>query len=486
MSIKRYVASKTNTITNAYMPGLSLRGTGSTAGDSDVMEVFHIFAQANTASHEYSRALVQFPVDNIGSDRTAGLIPVSGSVSFYLRVFNCQHAFTIPTKFVLSVLPVSRSWDANFGLDIDEYSDEGYANWIYAASSSSGLTAWTSQGGDYHTASYVPSSTLPTYSTYFEDGTEDVNLDITSLVEEWLRGTKVNYGVGLKLDSGNEAALSSSYTKKFFARGTEYFFKRPVIEARWNSSIEDDRGFFYASSSLASTSDNTNTFYLYNYIRGQLRNIPGLTGSGNQIYVKLYDDAISGSCLTTTAITGGWISQGIYSASVVLNTTASQIFDRWYNSGLTVCYHTGAIDVRYDNASDYNPRLKYFVSIFNMKDVYSPEEIPQFRLFIRKKYWQPNIYSTVTDPLDYGETLKNIYYKVVRCIDNLTTIEYGTGSVVNDYSKLSYDASGSYFELDMSLLEPNYMYQLKFARKVNSDPDKYNEFNEAFKFRVEY
>ena len=56
-------------------------------------------------------------------------------------------------------------------------------------------------------------------------------------------------------------AKTSYYTKRFFARGSQYFFKRPVIEARWDSTVKDDRGAFYFSSSLASKSDNLNTLY---------------------------------------------------------------------------------------------------------------------------------------------------------------------------------------------------------------------------------
>ena len=100
---------------------------------------------------------------------------------------------------------------------------------------------------------------------------------------------KSNYGVGIRLTGSQEAyysrdsrggilqnltgATQSYYTKKFFARGSEFFFKKPVIEARWNSARKDDRGNFYYSSSLAPALENLNTIYLYNYVRGQLKNM---------------------------------------------------------------------------------------------------------------------------------------------------------------------------------------------------------------------
>ena len=47
---------------------------------------------------------------------------------------------------------------------------------------------------------------------------------------------------------------------------------------------------------------------------------------------------------------------------------------------------------------------------------------------------------------------------------------------------MSYDVSGSYFDLDMQLLEPGYMYELKLSYYVNG---AYQEQPESFRFRVE-
>ena len=60
-----------------------------------------------------------------------------------------------------------------------------------------------------------------------------------------------------------DGAKRSYYTKKFFSRSSEFFYKKPLIEARWDSRITDDRGNFYASSSIAPGADNLNNLYLY-------------------------------------------------------------------------------------------------------------------------------------------------------------------------------------------------------------------------------
>ena len=86
---------------------------------------------------------------------------------------------------------------------------------------------------------------------------------VTDMVEDWLEGTptRTNYGFMVKLAEQFESASLSYYTKKFFARGTEFFFQKPVLEARWDSRTNDDRGEFYLSSALAPPSDNMNTLY---------------------------------------------------------------------------------------------------------------------------------------------------------------------------------------------------------------------------------
>ena len=310
MAIKRYKATADNTIANGYQENLGTRATGSNMGQADVSEVYSIYGRATTSSAELSRIITQFDVASITSDRTAGVIPASGSTSFYLRLYNAETSKTVPRDFNLVVSAISRSWVEGDGLDLENYKDIGKSNWISASTT----TAWTTEGGDYHAS--------PTFEQTFDTGLEDLDLDVTSLVEEWIAGDKSNYGFGIQLTSSQETATTSYYTKRFFARGTQYFFKKPVIEARWNSSTQDDRGDFYYSSSLAPANDNLNTIYLYNFVRGQLTNIPAIS-TGN-IYMSLYSGSSSptGSKLVlhdgNINVTGGYVSTGIYSCSVAM------------------------------------------------------------------------------------------------------------------------------------------------------------------------
>ena len=661
MGIKKFTAITDTTITNAYKSSLSdaQRATGSNMGASDVLEVFSIYSQASASSGELSRALLKFPVNDISEARSAKKITSSGSVNFYLRMFNAEHAFTTPSSYDIQVVPVSQSWEEGYGLDMDEYKDDTEdgvgANWLNATSTTkwirgsatatvtvlnegfietgdtitlvstdgtsvvatatattntstaqttavqfshnganttaqatliatainySSYFAATSDGAVVTITQDVPGSSgnttvtcldvggagpwfsntnftggtdrvggtfdyEPAYSVSFDKGHEDLEVEITELVEEWMSeydstagDQRANYGVGVFLGSTYEVYHSSSalvstgetitgvpddgvllhnvtgskksyYTKKFFSRTSEYFFKRPIIEARWNSAIKDDRGNFYASSSLATAAENLNTVYLYNVVRGQLRNLPDV-GSG-PVFVQIYDEYDSGSAqtvqnsgsetlegystwqITNNFITGGIVPDrtGIYSASFSIDTTSSVIYDRWFAEGTphqsptlgygysAICYHTGTINVQKLESQEYNPNKKYVSRVTNMKSQYSQDETARFRIFVRQRDWNPNIYTKATTDIS-SEIVNDAYYKIVRIQDNETVVDYGTGSA--QHTLLSYDVKGNYFDFDMSSLEKGYSYGIKLTYRRDN---VYHEQPETFKFRVE-
>ena len=474
MAIKRYFANKDNTITDAFKSDLVTRGTGSNMGQSDILEVFSIYGQANSSSVEKTRFLIEFPMSGIQTDRTAGIVPASGNVEFYLKLYNAKHPFTLPSEYDLNVLAISSSWQEGVGLDMEEYKDLTYdqlgSNWLRR----SGSTSWTTAGGDFHAS--------PAFTASFPVGNENLEIEVTSLVEEWLTGSagggKDNYGFAIKLPNALETGELSYYTKRFFGRGTGDWFRRPVLEARWDSRINDDRGQFYTSSSLAPAVDNLNTIYLYNFVRGRLRDIPNI-GTGS-IYVDLHT-TLGQAALTQcvdTPVTGGWVSTGIYSASVCVETTASTLYDVWY-SGSTQ-YHTGTISADNFTAASYSTTNRYVFSVTNMQEEYYPEQSARFRLFARQKGWSPNIY-TVAQSTVPTLVFESASYQITRVVDDYIVIDYGTGSV--NHTLLSYDVSGNYFDLDMSMLEAGYMYGIHLS--IYDDAIKsYVEQPVEFKFKV--
>ena len=81
-----------------------------------------------------------------------------------------------------------------------------------------------------------------------------------------------------------------------------------------------------------------------------------------------------------------------------------------------------------------------------------------------------------------NECIASASYKVMRLTDELNVIPYGTGSDLSTY--MSYDVDGNYFDLDISLLEAQYMYGIKVTY-YNDSIGAWVEQPEIFKFRVE-
>ncbi len=272
-------------------------------------------------------------------------------------------------------------------------------------------------------------------------------------------------------------ATESYYTKKFFGRGSEFFFKRPALEAVWDSSIKDDRGNFYASSSMLPASENERTIYLYNSINGRLRDIPGVTTMG----VRVFSAESEGDQINSSPITGGRVSTGIYSASFALDTTASIVYDRWFDAGFSTCFHTGAIEIKNHQASGYNAYPNYVTNITNLKSTYYTHETTRFRFYVREKDWSPTIYTVATAKND-TLIIESGSYQVHRITDDLVAIPYNTGSERG--TEMSFDVSGNYFDLKIDLLEPGYSYGIKVAY-YQETVGNYVEQPYMWKFRVE-
>ena len=362
---------------------------------------------------------------------------------------------------------------------------------------------WISEGGDYLTD--VSSSFTQSFST----GLEDMELDVTPLVEQWINtegnilGSKTNYGFGIKLPDATETTTRSFYTKKFFGRDSEFFFKRPVLEARWDSARSDDRGSFYLSSSLATAEDNLNTIYLYNSIRGRLRNIPDV-GTGT-IGVSLFSSSAgspSGSSLTLVAdagdvhadrplvVTGGYVATGIYSASVAFtgSTDLTSVNDIWFKIEDTVIdaaassnqYHTGSITLKSFSADGYNPEDTFVLSMPSLRDEYKKDQTHRLNLYVRQKNWSPNIYTQAIRTSIPSLIIPSASFQLRRAIDDYVVVSYGTGSTL--HTGLSYDVSGNYFDLDTTYLEAGYLYDIQYS--FYDEENGWEEQPYRFKFRV--
>jgi len=488
MAIKRYFLTADNVLTNAFKDNLITRATGSNMGASDILEAFVIHGQStasvNAENAEQSRILLKFDMTDVLTDISSGVVP-SSSVSYHLKMFNAPHGETTPLSYSLNVNMLSRAWSEGRGLDMDSYTDAGNSNWINATSD----VAWSQTGSDYYTADGYKTS------YFFSGGLEDLDVNIDFAVDLWRTGEIENNGFVVKnTDTVISGSQGTYYTKKFFGRTSDFYLHRPYVEARWNSSRKDNRGNILISSSLAPAADNLNTLYLYNSIRGQLKNIPETTGSGQHVLVNFYSGSSTtptGSALlvinsdgeSVTNITGGLLVEngtnitGTYTCSFATTSSLDTIHDVWWSGSAQ--FRTGSFEPSLLQADGLIYDDQYINSITNLRDSYQKEAKETLRVFSRKKNWSPNIYTVATTAIK-PEIIESAYYRLFRTIDGMEIIPYGTGSSYE--TKLSYDLSGNYFDLDTSFLESGYSYGIQLLYYVNG---QYKEQPEIFKFRVD-
>ena len=197
-------------------------------------------------------------------------------------------------------------------------------------------------------------------------------------------------------------------------------------------------------------------------------------------------------------LTGGLLFEngvqqtGIYTCSFASNLTGAtagevlttgSYYDMWStgSGASSITYNVGTFDPSTLQAKELLYNTQYMTSITNLHSSYIQGQKPRLRVFARQKDWSPNIYTVATRDI-IPEIIDTSYYRVFRTADNFDVIPFGTGSALKDYSKLSYDVSGNYFELDTSLLETGYTYGIQFSYYLNGD---YQNQKEIFKFRID-
>jgi len=295
----------------------------------------------------------------------------------------------------------------------------------------------------------------------------------------------------IKFPDADEVNSVSFYNTQFFARSSEFFYRRPMIEVRYDGSESTNEAYgrenFFKYSPLTAT--NTNRLYYYNYVRGELEDIPGHASGEANLVIKIRpsDDAVP----ILDASSSTWVRTGVYYTDVIFNPTplsdysgGDLFFDEWYlSTDLANSFFEGGVELKeVDISSSYDNKQKaYSTSIYNMKPKYWTHEYPRFRLNIQDVDWEPNVFNSYFGKDESNTIIEDAYYKVMRTVDELDIIPFTQEETI-EYSKLSYDDDGNYFDLDMQVLEPAYMYSIKFLFK---NGDNYVEQSEEFRFRVE-
>lgn len=196
--------------------------TGSNFGLS---EMLHLFKKNGITSgtDSVARIITKFPVSQFSSSISSGDIPSSGTI-YTLKMFDAEHAETLPYSYDVEVQAVSQSWDEGRGHDVDYFTDKGVANWDKRKSN-----LWWSVTGS--------AGVGVTRVVHFDQGDEDLSADVTEIVKQWFSGTIEDNGFIVKISSSLEQGNEEYYIKKFHSRHTNFSDRRPYLEVVWDDSV---------------------------------------------------------------------------------------------------------------------------------------------------------------------------------------------------------------------------------------------------------
>lgn len=440
--------SKDNTIYNVRFNGAIV--SSSNSGYSEIIELLHLTSTYSQRGD--SRILMQFDLTSLSESIAAGTIP-SSSVQYRLQLKNAVDTEEVPSSFEVKVLAVSSSWDEGRGLS--NY-DEGlkdrsqYSTWEKRTSQST----WVIPGGD----------TVNSFSgsQSFDGGFEDLDIDISTMVDAWISGVLPNNGLMVRFSDTYESGTIDYAFKKFFARNAKVPERRPCISARWEKIIQDDRANTHYSLS--------SSLFYYRFQDGVASNI-------SPVYIRL--ENASGSVLQVLTASRPAGTNGIYSASNAGINYASgnnACRDIWFSG--TTQYFTGALAVNFSTGSKSYDYDDIVVEIPNIKPYYSSGEKTVFKVFIREKDYRPAVLSYANlqpKPI----FVKNAYYEIVNQKTDKPLLTFSTGTL--KYSKLSYDENGNYFELWTDSLPVDNIYRIKILLDFN---DKRMIFDEDWKINI--
>jgi|TARA_R110000744_G_scaffold3269_3_gene12655 hypothetical protein len=191
------------------------------------------------------------------------------------------------------------TWDEGVGYDYQEYGgtfapeyDETYgirpSNWYSATT----LSPWTYQGV-YNNTNNATFTVVN--SQTFDQGNENISMDITNEINDRLSGgtpnTGITYGIAYTGALENLTGLTETYNVGFFTRHTQTFYE-PYLETRYDDYIRDDREKFYHNK--------TNRLFLYTNTVGNPTNLDTLP----QVTIYDCDEAVFTS-MTATNLTCG-------------------------------------------------------------------------------------------------------------------------------------------------------------------------------------
>jgi len=344
-----------------------------------------------------------------------------------IDIDNTLHA----KSFDIELCVITENWDEGTGFDSIYTEDSfdtsgeslyltGASNWLYRTSQD----MWTQSGG---------TMTTGITEQHFDHGNENIELDITNLVNTILVDTGYTYnGFCIKLTEPYELITGMTRSVSFFGLQTNSFFT-PIIETIYDNKIVDDRNSFYLNK--------TNRLFFYSRTNGQ--------------YIAL--DNTPTCEINNTGHTVTKLSKGIYYIDVFgdpnIFTDNTEYRDIWSNININ--------GVAFDDVS-----LRFVPKPHNEYYIFNSTPLEQKRYGVSLSGIKQDEYLLAGDIRQINVLLQKQYSKTIDIVDNVyykLYIKQGPNEyTIFDWVPINVTNTGNYFSIDTNILQPQeYFIDLK-------------------------
>ena len=456
--IFHHTGSKDSYITNKIIGGVK-RATDANVGYASTIDIFKLHNESTLKGssgdlQEVSRGLLYFDLSELQNSISSDVALDDSTLKIELVLSDVQGTQVAPEGFTLELYALKADFDEGVGQNVTGLSDLDATNWVYSSSD----TEWTTAGAFDGDETLIASQLFDSY--------ENLRMDITTWVQShWDNSTAVpNYGFLLKLTSALETNSKSYFVKRFATRHSRNPFIRPKIEASWENYHIDERLHFEAgvenkiSISHISKGEKTN-----------LGSLPSLTLSYGT-WTKTVSDP-----LVAQVELAGVQQTGMYEATVSAidvegadsalktNLVASgslTLQEEWKIGEQT--FYSGSIKLLNNLSVDSMVQRDLRFNIVDLKSVYTSEETPKIRLFVRDR----NLANEpVRIPIQLPSQIVHKAYYQIRDTNSLNVLIPFSDklSTPNDSTRLSIDAQGMYFSFPASVLPRGRTYTIDIS-----------------------